>query len=220
MPRPTIFTGQWADLPLEKMAAIASEIGYDGLELALGRSLEVDKALADDDYCQSRIDLLNSHGLNCWAISNHLVGQAVCDRIDHRHHHILPDRIWGHGDAEGVKERAIEEMKDTARAAARLGVPVVNGFTGSSIWPDLYFFPPTPPDHVKRGYDDFANRWGPVLTSSRTSASSSPSKSIQAKSPMTSTPPRPRRCSRHHEAFGFNFDPSHLVCRGSIRRVS
>ena len=37
MPRPvTIFTGQWADLPLEDMASIAGGMGYDGLERPAG----------------------------------------------------------------------------------------------------------------------------------------------------------------------------------------
>ena len=30
----TLFTGQWADLPLEEVARLASSWGYDGLELA------------------------------------------------------------------------------------------------------------------------------------------------------------------------------------------
>ena len=35
MARPvTIFTGQWADLGLEQMCKLASDLGYDGLELA------------------------------------------------------------------------------------------------------------------------------------------------------------------------------------------
>ena len=30
MPRPvTLFTGQWADLPLEKLAPLAKRMGYD-----------------------------------------------------------------------------------------------------------------------------------------------------------------------------------------------
>ena len=36
-------------------------------------------------------------------------------------------------DPEGVRQRAAREMQDTARAAARLGVGVVTGFTGSSV---------------------------------------------------------------------------------------
>ena len=65
MPRPvTLFTGQWADLPLEDMARKASEFGYHGLELACwGDHFEVDKALADDGYCAAQRDLLEQHDL-------------------------------------------------------------------------------------------------------------------------------------------------------------
>ena len=54
-------------------------------------------------------------------------------------------------------------MKDTARAAAQLGVTQVNGFTGSSIWHLIYSFPPNDYAEVERGYQDFAERWGPIL---------------------------------------------------------
>ena len=52
MTRPiTLFTGQWADLPFEEVCRLASEWGYDGLEIACwGDHFEVDKALADDAY--------------------------------------------------------------------------------------------------------------------------------------------------------------------------
>ena len=121
MARPvTLFTGQWADLSLETLCAKAAAFGYDGLELACwGDHFEVDKALAEDGYVQSRQDILAKHGLKCWAISNHLVGQAVCDDpIDSRHKGIVPPYVWGDGDPEGVRQRAAEEMKNTARAAA------------------------------------------------------------------------------------------------------
>src|SRR6056297_2347736 len=54
MPRPrTLFTGQWADMPLAVLAEKAARWGYDGLELACwGDHFEVDRALAEDDYCQ------------------------------------------------------------------------------------------------------------------------------------------------------------------------
>jgi len=146
MSRPvTLFTGQWADLPLETLAQKASEWGFDGLELACwGDHFEVDRALEDDAYVRAKRDLLEKYGLQCFAISTHLVGQCVCDDpIDGRHKAILPERIWGDGDPEGVRQRAAEEVKATARAAKRFGVEVVNGFTGSSVWGKLYFFPPT-----------------------------------------------------------------------------
>src|SRR5262245_17903626 len=146
MARPvTLFTGQWADLTLDTLAEKAASWGYDGLELACwGDHFEVDKALGQDGYIQSRHDILEKHGLKCYAISNHLVGQCVADPfIDERHKSILPGRLWGDGKAEGVRQRASQEMKDTAKAAKMMGVKVVNGFTGSPVWHMIYRFPPT-----------------------------------------------------------------------------
>ena len=54
-------------------------------------------------------------------------------------------------------------MKDTARAAAQLGVEVVTGFTGSPIWHLLYSFPPNDFAEIERGYEEFAERWGPIV---------------------------------------------------------
>jgi sugar phosphate isomerase/epimerase len=165
MARPvTLFTGQWADRPLEELAARCSQWGFDGLELACwGDHFEVDRALAERDYVRSRQELLERHELHCWTIGSHLVGQAVCDRIDDRHRQILPQDVWGDGDAEGVRGRAADRMKDTARAAAALGVRTVTGFTGSGIWHLLYSFPPNDPEELERGYEEFAERWSPIV---------------------------------------------------------
>ena len=132
MARPvTLFTGQWADLPLAELAAKASGWGFDGLELACwGDHFEVDKAIAGSGYVDSQKELLERHGLQVFAIGAHLVGQCVCDPIDERHRAIVPPEVWGDGEPEGVRRRAAERMKDTARAAVQLGVEQVNGFTG------------------------------------------------------------------------------------------
>jgi sugar phosphate isomerase/epimerase len=209
----TLFTGQWADLPLETLAKKAADWGFDGLELACwGDHFEVDKALDDDNYVQSRWDILNKHGLKCWAISNHLVGQCVGDDpIDERHQGILPSRIWGNGEAEGVRQRAAEEMKATARAAAQFGVKVVNGFTGSKIWHTLALFPPVPPSMIEAGYQDFADRWNPILdvfdeVGVKFALEVHPSEIAYD----FWTTKRALKAIGHREAFGINFDPSHL----------
>jgi sugar phosphate isomerase/epimerase len=165
MARPvTLFTGQWADLPLEELAEKAGSWGFDGLELACwGDHFEVDRALEEDGYVESRREILERNGLGCWAIGAHLVGQAICDPCDERHGAILPPDVWGDGDPEGVRQRAAEQMKDTARAAAKLGVDQVNGFTGSSIWHLIYSFPPNDFEAVEAGYRDFAERWNPIV---------------------------------------------------------
>ncbi|MCC6284855.1 MAG: sugar phosphate isomerase/epimerase [Phycisphaerales bacterium] len=217
MPRPvTLFTGQWADLPLETLAAKATSWGYDGLELACwGDHFDVGRALAEPGYCQSRHDLLARHGLKVWAISNHLVGQCVCDPIDARHKAILPAPLWGEGDPEGVRRRCAEEMKRTARAASKLGVKVVNGFTGSSIWHRLYFFPPTSGAEIDAGYADFAARWNPICdvfdeVGVRFALEVHPTE-------IAYDVPTARRALAAlggRSTFGFNFDPSHLFWQG------
>ncbi|MBC8100662.1 MAG: sugar phosphate isomerase/epimerase, partial [Armatimonadetes bacterium] len=137
MARPvTLFTGQWADLTLDTVAQKAKAMGYDGLELACwGDHFDVEQALNSDAYIRSRHDILEKHGLKCYAISTHLVGQCVSDAmIDERHKSILPPRLWGDGDPEGVRQRCAEDVKNTAHAAKQMGVKVVNGFTGSPVW--------------------------------------------------------------------------------------
>jgi len=217
MQRPvTLFTGQWADLPLERVASLAGGWGYDGLELACwGDHFDVSRALAGAAYCRGQRDLLARHGLQVWAVSAHLVGQCVCDEIDERHRAIVPAHVWGDGEPEGVRRRAAEEIKNTARAAARLGVQVVNGFTGSSIWPKLYFFPPTPPAMIDAGYTDFAERWGPILDvfdqeGVRFALEVHPSEIAYD----LVTAQRALEAVHHRPAFGFNFDPSHFHWQG------
>lgn len=212
----TLFTGQWADLSLEILAKKASEWGYDGLELACwGDHFNVRKALEDDDYCRQRKEILAKYDLNVWSISNHLVGQAVCDLIDERHKEILPDHVWEDGDPEGVRRRAAEEIVYTARAASKLGVQVVNGFTGSSIWSKLYSFPPNKPDMVDNGFKDFADRWNPILDVFD-------EEGIQFALEVhpteiafdISTAERAIQALDGRKTFGFNYDPSHLGYQG------
>ena len=165
MRRPiTLFTGQWADLALADLAEKAAGWEFDGLELACwGDHFEVDRALSEPGYLKRKRELLDRHGLACHAVSTHLVGQAVCDPLDERHQNSLPAEVWGDGDPDGVRERATERMKDTARAAAAFGIDIVIGFTGSAIWHRLYAFPPPDWDVVDRGYEQFAERWSPII---------------------------------------------------------
>ncbi len=217
MARPvTLFTGQWADLSFETICRKAKEFGYDGVELACwGDHFEVDKALSDPGYCSSRWEILNRYGLQCHAISNHLVGQAVCDQIDERHKSIIPAYVWGDGNPEGVRQRAAEELKRTAEAAAKLGVKVVNGFTGSSIWPYLYSFPPVLPGTIEAGFKDFANRFGPILDRFQQLGVKFGLEVHPTEIAFDiSSAERALAAVDRHPAFGFNYDPSHFGYQG------
>lgn len=206
----TLFTGQWADLPLATMIQKAKAFGYDGLELACwGDHLEVQKA--NQDYCDAKVVQLKQGGMELHAISAHLVGQGVCDRIDERHKSILPAHIWGDGDPEGVRRRCQSELIETIRVAGRLGVKVVNGFTGSSIWHLLYSFPPASKEMIHAGFDDFAKRFGPILDMCEHldvnfALEVHPTEiAFDIASFRTAL-----KAVGNHKRFGANYDPSHL----------
>jgi sugar phosphate isomerase/epimerase len=215
MSRPvTLFTGQWADLPFETVCQKAKSFGYDGLELACwGDHFEVHKA--DEAYCRKKTEVLAKYGLKVYAISNHLVGQAVTDRIDQRHKSILPDYVWGNGDPEGVRQRAALEMIKTGEAAKRLGVDHVNGFTGSPIWHLIYSFPAVPPSMIDEGYADFATRWIPILDKYRESGILFGLEVHPTEIAFDiASARRTLKAINNHPNFGFNYDPSHLGYQG------
>ena len=101
MARPvTLCTLQWGDLPLDVICEKAKSFGFDGVELGLPSHLDVRQT--DPEYYRNIKVTLDKYGLQLFCISNHLIGQAICDNIDQRHKSVLPDYIWGDGDPEGV----------------------------------------------------------------------------------------------------------------------
>ncbi|MDR1494202.1 MAG: sugar phosphate isomerase/epimerase [Planctomycetaceae bacterium] len=217
MGRPvTIFSGQWADLTFEVLLDKVKSLGYEGVEIACwGDHFEVDRALAEDDYCAKKRETLNAKGLACYAISNHIVGQGICDIIDSRHKAILPDYIWGDGNPDGVNQRSADWMANAAKAARKLGVDVVNGFTGSSIWQYFYSYPPVPQAWIEDGFKLFAKRFNPILdvfgeNNVKFALEVHPTEIAYdiytTEAALDAIGWRPE--------FGFNFDPSHLLWQG------
>ncbi len=212
MARPvTLFTGQWADLPLEVLAQKAAQWGYDGLELACwGDHLDVKQAANDPSYCQQKLELLAKYNLKVFAISNHLAGQLVCDpNTDSRSDAFAP--AYCKGDAQKKRQWAVETMKLTAVAAKNLGVSVVNGFTGSSIWHLLYGFPPVTQQMIDEGFAYFAEMWNPILDvfdEQQVKFALEVHPTEIAFDIITAC--RALEAINWRKTFGFNFDPSHL----------
>lgn len=214
MARPvTLYTLQWGDLPLETVCVKAKSFGYDGLELGIPPHIDVRQT--DPAYYQGIKDLLKKHGLSVYAISTHLIGQAVCDNIDIRHKEILPDYIWGDGEPEGVRQRAAQSLIQSAHAAKAMGIDVVVGFTGSSIWHYLYSFPPVSEKMIEDGYSDFARRMKPVLDEySRLGVKFALEVHPTEIAFDTVSARRALDALDNHPAFGFNYDPSHFGYQG------
>ena len=144
-----------------------------------------------------------------------MAGQLVCDPNDERSDCFAPLELAG--DPEGKRQWAIETMKNTARAARNMGVKVVNGFTGSSIWHLLYSFPPVSDKMIDKGYKQFATLWNPILNvfdkcGVRFALEVHPTEIafdlITAKRALKAL------AKRRTKTFGFNFDPSHLQWQG------
>lgn len=208
----TLFTGQWADLPLTDLTAKAASWGYDGLELACwGDHFDVRLGAESKTYCDEQRGKLAAAGLDVWAISNHLAGQLICDpNSDSRSDGFAPKELAG--DAEGKRRWAIERMKYAARAARNLGVPVVNGFTGSPIWHMLYSFPPVAKETIREGYRWFARTFNPILD---VFAECGVKFALEVHPTEiafdTVTAGRTLDAIGRRPEFGFNFDPSHLL---------
>ena len=209
-----LYTAQWGDMPLEELCAKAKSFGYDGLELACCEN-HLDIGRLSPAYIDEIRNTVEKYGLSVYAIGNHSVGQCVCDPVDSRHKAILPPRLWGDGNPEGVRQRAAQEMIRSAEAAKMLGVNTVIGFTGSPIWHMLYAFPPVSQEDVQAGYDEFARRFLPVLDAYR---------DLGIRFALEVHPTeiafdiasarRALEAVGYHPAFGFNYDPSHMGYQG------
>jgi sugar phosphate isomerase/epimerase len=216
MARPvTLFTGQWADLPLTELAKKASDWGYDGLELACwGDHFDPAKGAADSAYCEQQKNILKEYNLSVYSISHHLAGQLVCDlNNDARSDVFAPSGCAG--DPEKKRAWAVETMKQTAIAAKNMGLKVVNGFTGSSIWHLIYSFPPVSEGQIEEGFKYFAEMWNPILDVFDENGVKFALEVHPTEIAFDIvTAERALEAIDRREAFGFNFDPSHLEWQG------
>jgi len=216
MARPvTLFTGQFADLPLADLATKASEWGYDGLELACwGDHFDPSRGAIDPAYCEGQKNILKENDLNVYAISHHLAGQLVCDvNNDARSDGFAPADCAGN--PEKKRKWAVQTMKQTAIAAKNMGLKVVNGFTGSSIWHLIYSFPPVTKDQIADGFKYFADMWNPILDVFDENGVKFALEVHPTEIAFDIiTAERALEAIDRREAFGFNFDPSHLEWQG------
>jgi sugar phosphate isomerase/epimerase len=210
----TIFTGQWADLTFEQMCKTASEMGYDGLELATwGNHIDPKKAAEDDGYVRQVKDTMKKYNLKTWAISAHLCGQLVGDVYDRRHNGFAPQSVADNPKA--MREWAVQEVKYIIKAAENLGIKVITGFTGSPIWNYWYSFPQTTQEMIDEGYQTIVERWSPLFDE------------MDKKGIVFALEVHPTEIAYDYytfvkllEAFdnrktlGMNFDPSHLLWQG------
>ena len=215
MSRPvTLFTGQWADLPFAVLCEKAARFGYDGLEICTwGDHMDVRKAAVDPDYVAERKEILARYKLGCWALGAHLAGQCVASLYDPRYDGFVPAEH--RGSQEKMRAWAIQEMKDTAKAAKNMGCPVVTGFVGSPVWNYWYSFPQTTQGQIDAAFVQVASLWNPILDvfdqcCVRFALEVHPTEiafDYYSSEKLL-------KAFEYRKTFGFNFDPSHLIWQG------
>lgn len=205
-----VFTVLYNEKPLEEVARYVSGLGYEMVELAAWRAsnhLDIDQVLSNQGYRTKLLSLLKQYNLEISALSNHLDGQMILGPLDWTTDAWAPVR-----DPDEKVKWAIQRMKDTARAAAALGVNVVVGFTGSQVWGQWYSFPE---DNIK-AYEDawkvFAERWHPILDvfkseGVRFALEVHPTEIAY----NVETSEDCLKAIDNRPEFGLNFDPSHFV---------
>lgn len=214
MARPvTLFTGQWADLPLEDMCQTAKKMGYDGLEIATWGQIDCHKAANDPGYVREIKDTLDRYGLVCTALGAHLTGQCVGDMWDPRLDGFAPAEYAGNPAA--IRQWAIEAMKDTAKAAKAMGCSVVTGFMGSAIWKYWYSFPQTTEEMIENAYKEQVELWSPIFDVFDECGVKFALEVHPTEIAFDYyTTERLLKAFDNRPTLGINFDPSHLIWQG------
>ena len=210
----TLCTIQWADIPFDELCTLAKKMGYDGLEVACwGNGIDVDRAISDESYVNWMKENLKKNGLVMTAMAVHIIGQCVGDDPDPRLNNFAPSALANN--PEAIRQWAIDTMMKVPVVAAKFGVHVVTGFTGSPIWKYMYSFPQTTEEMIEAGFNRIVELWSPILDVF---------KKCDVKFALEVHPgeiafdyystKRLLAKFADRKEFGLNFDPSHLIWQG------
>lgn len=210
----TLCTIQWADIPFDELCTLAKKMGYDGLEVACwGNGIDVDRAISDESYVNWMKENLKKNGLVMTALAVHIIGQCVGDDPDPRLNNFAPSALANN--PEAIRQWAIDTMMKVPVVAAKFGVHVVTGFTGSPIWKYMYSFPQTTEEMIEAGFNRIVELWSPILDVF---------KKCDVKFALEVHPgeiafdyystKRLLAKFADRKEFGLNFDPSHLIWQG------
>jgi sugar phosphate isomerase/epimerase len=151
------FTANFTERPLEEVARLAADHGYEALEIPAyegNGQLETSDVLKPGEADRIK-KMAASCGLTIGALSNHsdsflIMGPTGVDT----------DFIYKGTPEEKIKH-GTESLIRTAQAANALEAPVVVGYPGVENWGRFFFFP------YGQGWAEyeqqFADRFGPIL---------------------------------------------------------
>jgi sugar phosphate isomerase/epimerase len=178
-----------------------------------GNGIDVDRAISDESYVNWMKENLKKNGLVMTALAVHIIGQCVGDDPDPRLNNFAPSALANN--PEAIRQWAIDTMMKVPVVAAKFGVHVVTGFTGSPIWKYMYSFPQTTEEMIEAGFNRIVELWSPILDVF---------KKCDVKFALEVHPgeiafdyystKRLLAKFADRKEFGLNFDPSHLIWQG------
>ena len=159
--------------------------------------------------------MLGRYEVSVGLISAHRTSQAVCDEIQSCHQALAPAHVWGDGEPEGVRSRAVEDLLATVRVAEKLGVRVISGFSGSRIFRRVLGYPWLAQTEIAAAYQDFGKQWTPILDAC---SEAGVQYALEIHSGQLAfdlvTAEMTLDAVDGREELGFTFDPSHFLCQG------
>lgn len=210
----TLLTAQWGDLPFEEVCRLASQMGYDGLEIGCGGDhMDVVKAATDPSYVEQKKEILEKYHLKAYSIASHIAGKIVGDTYDVRHNNLVPPSVKGK--PEEMRAWAIDQMMHVPMACKNMGVDVTTSFMGSPIWNFWYSFPQTTEEMVEEGYQRVKELWTPIFDEfDRCGVRYALEVHSTELAYDIWTAKKLLEVLEYRKTFGFNFDPSHLLWQG------
>lgn len=200
------FTANFTEKPLEEVARLAAEHGYETLEIPAyegNGQFEIADALKGS-YAKEVRQMTSSLGLDIAALSNHsdsflIMGPTGKDT----------DFIYK-GTPEEKIRHGTECLIRTAQAANALEVPVVVGYPGVENWGRFFFFP------YGQGWSEyeeqFAARFTPILNrfqeyGVKFAIEIHPNSFVYD----TLTAERALELVNYHPCLGYNLDPANVL---------
>ena len=203
------FTANFTEKPLEEVARMAAENGYEALEIPAyeGNGQFDPQEMVKGNNAKTTRSMVENYGLSISALSNHADSLLIMGP-----HGVDTDGIF-----EGTKEEKIkfgtESLLRTAQAANALEVPVVVGFTGVENFGRYFPFP------YAKGWEvmeqEFVEKFIPILNKFKEygvkfAVEPHPNNFIYD----IHTAERAVELVDKHPCLGYNLDPANLIYLG------
>ncbi len=214
---PALFLAQFVrdEPPFNTFSGIcrwAVELGYRGVQVPVWARhfLDLEEAATSAAYCDDWREKIGLYGLVLTELNAARAGQALAL---HPAFEAACQPFYPAGlDDRGRVAWATQELQNTVRAAARLGVTCVPVMSGGFAWHLAYPWPQRPAGLIDEAFAELARRWRPILDLAEELGVTLAFEPHPGSDVFDGhTLERFLVAVNEHPAAGLNYDPSHLL---------